>query len=121
LQNYICTYFTYSSSNPAFVAVANGARAAGRDYVKALRESVKVAGHGVVFAAEVINFCDYLSEGRDAGIRSFVDEMRTRVHRANIEADITCNKFRAIRKRLFQVCCRLRSTLELLIDAPSSS
>jgi hypothetical protein len=121
LQNYIRPYFTYSSDDRVFVAVANGARATGKDYVEALRESVKVAGRGVAFAADVMNLCDYLSKGRDADISLFIDEMRTIVQQAIGEADTTNDKFRDIRKRLFQVCCRLRSRLKLLIEASGSS
>jgi hypothetical protein len=121
LQNYIRTYFSSSSGDPSFVAVANGARAAGRDYVEAVKESVKVAGLGVAFAADVMNLCDYLSKGPDAALRSFIDEMRTIAQRAQIEADATNHKFRDIRKRLVQVCCKLQSALELLTEASGSS
>jgi len=94
---------TSVSCDPLPVTVANGARSAGRDYVEAVGESVKVAGQGVAFAADVVNLCDYLSEGRDSDIRSFIDEMRTIVQQALGEAGTTNHKFRDIRKNLFQL------------------
>jgi hypothetical protein len=98
---------TYSSDNPIFVVVENGAKAAGKDYVEAVKESVKIAEHGVAFAADVISLCDCISKSRDADICSFIDEMRTIAQQALGEATATNHKFRDIRMRLVQVCCRL--------------
>ena len=106
-NHYIRTYFTYSSRNPVFVAVANKARAVGKDYVEAVKGSAGVAGLGVVIAADVINLCDYLSKGIDAGIPSFIDGTKKIVHQALGEAGTTNMKFRGIRERLCQVCCGL--------------
>lgn len=114
---YIRTYFTHSSGNPPFV---NEAKAVGKDYIEAVKESVKVAGLGVAFAADVVNLCDYISKGRDTDIRSFMDEMRMIVQQALDEAATTNHKFRNIRKRLVQVRCGLRSPLELLIEVSGS-
>ena len=85
-----------------------------------MKESVKVAGLGVAFSADVVNLCEYLGKGRDANIHSYIDEMRTIAQRTQIEADATYNKFRAIRKRVLQVCSWFRSRLELLVEAPGS-
>jgi hypothetical protein len=119
--HYIRAYFTYSSRGSALVAVADGARVAGKDYVEAVQSSAKVAGHGVALAADAIGLCEYLSKGYDADIRSFIDGMGTIVRQAQTEADATRKKFVDVSKRLLQVCCRLQSTLELLIEAPVSS
>ncbi|KIM83081.1 hypothetical protein PILCRDRAFT_7500 [Piloderma croceum F 1598] len=91
---------TSVSSNPPF---ANKARAMGKDYIEAVKESVKVAGLGVAFAADVVNLCDYVSKGRDTDIRSFMDEMRMIVQQALDETATTNHKFRNIRKRLVQL------------------
>ena len=76
LHNYTRAYSTYSCGDPV---IANGARSAGRDYVKTIKECVEVAGEGVTFAADVIKFFSLLSEheGLDAAGKSFVKEMRT--------------------------------------------
>ena len=102
LHNYTRAYFTYSCDDPAIV---NGARSAGRDYIKIIKESVAVAGQGVAFAAEVIYFCDLLSKPEglgDAG-KSFVDGMRTIVQKALSEAETINLEFRHIRAKLLQV------------------
>ena len=102
LHNYTRAHLTYSCGDPV---IANGARSAGRDYIKTIKESVKVAGKGVIFANDVIELCNLLSkhEGLDARGKSFIEEMRTIVQQALSEAETTNHKFRDIRAKLFQV------------------
>jgi hypothetical protein len=98
-----------------------GARTIGRDYVEAVESSVKVAGHGVAFAADVVILCEHLNQGRDTSIRSFINEMRMIVRLAQSETNTTHGRFGAIRRKLYQVCCGTRSSLELLIEVANSS
>ncbi|KIM83080.1 hypothetical protein PILCRDRAFT_88318 [Piloderma croceum F 1598] len=94
---------TSVSDNPIFVAIENGAKSAGKDYVETVKESVKIAVHGVAFATDVIGLCDCISKSCDADIRSFIDEMRTIAQQALDEATATNLKFRDIRRRLVQL------------------
>ena len=98
-----------------------GASTMARDYVEAVESIVKVAGHGVAFAADVVTLCEHLNRGRDLGIRSFVDEMQMIVRLALSEANTTHGRFGAIRQKLYQVCCGTWSPLELLIEMANSS
>lgn len=83
------------------------ARAVGKDYVKAIEISVKVAGHGIAFAAEVFSLCECLSQDPDIDLRSYIDEMKTVVQRARGDADATHKQFCAIRSKLLQVCIHM--------------
>ncbi|KIM83091.1 hypothetical protein PILCRDRAFT_784274 [Piloderma croceum F 1598] len=97
-------YEARSAPVDAAVAVAmRGARTMGRDYVEAVESSVKVAGHGVAFAADVVILCEHLNQGRDSGIRSFIDEMRMIARLAQSETKTTHGRFGAIRRKLYQL------------------
>jgi hypothetical protein len=98
-----------------------GTRTIGRDYVEAVESTVKVAGHGVAFAADVVILCEHLNQGRNIGIRAFLDEMRMTVRMAQSDTNATHGRFGAIRQRLHQVRCGTLSPLELLIEIANSS
>jgi hypothetical protein len=98
----------YSSGHPAVVAVVRDPRAVGKDYVEAIEKSVKVARHGIAFAAEVFNLCEYVSQEPGTDVRLFIDEMRNRVRVAHADAKDTYKKFSAVQWSLFQVCIQNR-------------
>jgi hypothetical protein len=95
--------------NAAVAVAMTGARTMSRDYVEAVESSVKVAGHGVAFAADVVVLCEHLNQGRDSGIHSFIDDMRLIARLAQSETKTTHGRFGAIRLKLYQVCCGTRS------------
>jgi len=83
----------------------------GKDYVEAIESSVKVAGYGVAYTDDVLNLCEHLAkkpdadeEESDADIGSYIEEMRRTVQLAHVDAHATYELFRAIRKKLHQVC-----------------
>jgi len=81
-------------------------RGAAKDYLEAIKLSVKVAAHGITFAADAASLCERLSWHSGTDIQLFIDEMRKVACLAHDDVKNTIEAFSAVRRTLLQVCKR---------------
>jgi len=91
------------SGHPTLMPVEKKVRGVYTDYLEAIEMSVKVAGHGITFAADAVSVCECLSQDPSNDVCSFINEMKTIAGLAHGEAEDTYNKFRAVRGTLLLV------------------
>ena len=96
--------FTYSPGHPAVVSIIKEMRGAAKAYLEAIKSSVKVAGHGITFAADAVSLCERLSWHSGTDIQLFIDKMWKVACLAHDDAKNTFEAFGAVRHTLLQVC-----------------
>jgi len=92
-----------ASRHPAIIAVEKEVRVVYSDYLKAIEASVKVAGHGITFAADAASLCEYLNQAPGADVRLFIDEMRKIADQVHSDAEDTYKKFSTVRGTLLLI------------------
>ena len=75
-----------------------------QDYLKDIEPSVKVAGHGITFAADAVSLCKCLIQDPSTDVRPFIYELRQIASLAHGDAEDTYEKFSAVRGTLLLVC-----------------
>ena len=73
-------------------------------YLEGIEASVRVAEHGIVFAADVVTLFESLSQDPSADVRLFIEEMQEIAGRAHRDTKNTYDTFSAVRRKLNQVC-----------------
>jgi hypothetical protein len=65
---------------------------------------VKVAEHGITFAAKAVNLCDTLNRTPGTNVRSFFSGMQDIVFVAREDTKSICDRVNGVRQALAQVC-----------------
>jgi len=98
-----------ASGNSAVVAVVKDARSAIREFVKATDLSVKVAGHGIAFAADIVNLCEFLVQNPETDVGSFINEMRLIVQLAHSDVNSLYEQLNSIGRKLLEIITGIRA------------
>jgi hypothetical protein len=86
------------------VSVVKEMRTAAKVYVEAIKTSVKMAGHGITFAADTVSLCERLSRHPGTDLRMYIDEMGKAARLAHDDARSIYEAFSDVRRTLLQVC-----------------
>ena len=80
-----------------------------KGYLEAITTSVKLAGHGIAFAADGVSLFERPNQHPGTDVCLFIDEMQKIARLVHENAQDTYEKFSAVRRTLVQVCIRSRS------------